>query len=348
MKKLSYVMLLVLIGITYLSSPAVYSCTAIYLNREKKISARNIDINIEKTILSVSPRGSEHNAVINNSKQTPLKWKSKYGNIIFTLVMPKKGFNSPVEKNSVLGSVDGINEHGLKIGAYYNFSAYPQTNNDLPVLDAGSWVQYFLDNFKSVDEAVKFIESQTIYIVIEQQNDDLLMQLHYYLHDKTGDSAIVEYINGKVVIYNNPKVNALANTPYAEEVKKLKEYKTFGGNKIIPGGFSSLQRFVRAAYYLKRIPKEIGPNYTLIDAAIEVIQSCNQPPIQSYYGLPGWGNKPLPSVTLYTVITDISDMKIYYRTLSGPNFVTIDFNKFDFSKGQKIKYLPVPGGKLTE
>ncbi|MCP4178111.1 MAG: linear amide C-N hydrolase [bacterium] len=153
------------------------------------------------------------------------------------------------------------------------------------------------------------------------------MDLHYFIHDRTGASAIVEYLNGKLKIINNPRIDVITNTPYTEALKKINTYKGFGGSKTIPGGPESIQRFVRAAYYLKHIPKNILSNYSLTNAAVQVINECVQPPVNNIK-LPD--GKIFKSITYWSIISNLTTSKIFYKTLTGPNYREININKINF------------------
>ena len=57
-----------------------------------------------------------------------------------------------------------------------------------------AWVQYMLDNFATVDEAVAFIDEDTFQVVSDMMPDgSRLATLHLSASDATGDCAIFEY-----------------------------------------------------------------------------------------------------------------------------------------------------------
>ncbi|HJO94858.1 MAG TPA: linear amide C-N hydrolase [Victivallales bacterium] len=333
----------IITGMLFLQATQIFACTGIFINRSQKISARNYDFNTASGTLAISPIGTEHVSNTNTHNQKPLRWKTKYGNVIFYAVLTKKGHNTPRGKNTILCGIDGTNQYGFNVGIFYLGETKYLSPNNLPVLDAGMWTQYFLDNFRTVKKAVQFLKTQKKFRVISCNNKDINMDLHYFIHDKTGASAIVEYLNGRLKIIENPKVNVIANTPYDKAMEKLKDYISFGGTKTIPGGFESIQRFVRGAYYLHNIPKKTGKKYSLVDAAIEVIQSCTQPPVQEY---PLNDGIFFPSMTCWTIVSNLTNNCIYYRTLDGPNFKEINLNKINFKEGGKERYHLLKGKSI--
>jgi choloylglycine hydrolase len=84
--------------------------------------------------------------------------------------------------------------------------------------------------------------------------------VHLSLADKTGDSAIIEYIGGKVKIYHSRNYTVMTNSPtFDRQLKLARDHKGLGGDKPLPGTSEASDRFVRASYYLKYLP---GPgNY---------------------------------------------------------------------------------------
>ncbi len=48
----------------------------------------------------------------------------------------------------------------------------------------------------------------------------------------------------------------MTNEPtYDKQIENLKQYRTFGGQKALPGERTPTDRFVRAAYYAGGLPK---------------------------------------------------------------------------------------------
>jgi penicillin V acylase-like amidase (Ntn superfamily) len=80
--------------------------------------------------------------------------------------------------------------------------------------------------------------------------------VHVSLSDKSGDSAVIEYIGGKARIYHDKRFTVMTNEPtYDKQIENLKQYRTFGGDKPLPGERTPSDRFVRAAYYANGLPK---------------------------------------------------------------------------------------------
>ena len=79
--------------------------------------------------------------------------------------------------------------------------------------------------------------------------------LHLAIEDASGDSAVLEYVGGKLVVHHGKDVTVMTNEPTLEEqLTNLKRYKLFGGSLPMPGDVDPASRFVRAASYLKTLP----------------------------------------------------------------------------------------------
>ena len=154
------------------------------------------------------PRGVKHSGLVEN----PITWTSKYGSLIIAS-FPEKG---------KAGVSDGINEKGLAVNLLWlDKSDYGPRHKKLPGLAVSLWAQYFLDNFATVDEAVRSIMEKPFQVVTfsltTSQGFVRLGHLHLSLEDKTGDSAILEYVGGKLNIHHNKKYAIMTNEPPFEE-----------------------------------------------------------------------------------------------------------------------------------
>ncbi|MDE4970052.1 linear amide C-N hydrolase, partial [Francisella tularensis] len=75
---------------------------------------------------------------------------------------------------------------------------------------------------------------------IEINGKESNIPVHYMDEYKTGDSALIEYINGKLTVHRNDK--AISNEPsYDEQQKILRQAQGLGFYNIVklPGGAHS-------------------------------------------------------------------------------------------------------------
>lgn len=126
-----------------MTSSVSYSCTTVFANNKgsNKVVARTVDLYVSDTpMLVVNPRDSQHNG---DAGANSLSWKCKYGNLVVT------AFHTPT-------ATDGINEKGLAAHILYlSDTEYPTIDKTKPQISNGMWAQYALDNYATVDEALK-------------------------------------------------------------------------------------------------------------------------------------------------------------------------------------------------
>ncbi|MFN7097349.1 MAG: linear amide C-N hydrolase, partial [Gammaproteobacteria bacterium] len=266
--------------------------------------------------LVIYPEGISRNG---QTPQNPLQWTSKYGSVVVT------------EFNSNTAS-DGINEQGLAVHLLYlDGSQYETRNVKLPGLSNLLWAQYMLDNFKTVDEALANLDKYQIEATTLKGRQ---WPIHIALEDATGDSAIIEYINGKPVIHHGAQYRVMTNEPaYDTQLANLKNYKLFGGTLPMPGDIDPLARFVRASSYLKTLPTPKNETQALADA-LAVIRTTMVP-----FGAEDTSGSTISTDTWPTRWVSLGDLtnKIYYfNSTDAPNIVWVDLNKINFAKDNKV------------
>ncbi|MDO8527671.1 MAG: linear amide C-N hydrolase, partial [Deltaproteobacteria bacterium] len=194
-----------------------------------------------KTNLWILPQGIERDGGIGKNS---MHWKSKYGSLV-----------APIYD---MASTDGMNEKGFSANLLYLTEAdYGKRDPSIPGMSVGFWAQFFLDNFATVKEAVHYMETHPMQLVeVKVASTGKAGSGHLSLADASGDSAIVEYIHGRQKIYHGRQYQVMTNSPpYQEQLIQLKKYRGFGGKQPLPGTSQAADRFVRAAAYLKDLPR---------------------------------------------------------------------------------------------
>ncbi|STX55661.1 choloylglycine hydrolase [Legionella beliardensis] len=297
---------------------ASYSCTTAFWNNnsEAKVVARSVDLfkpDLPKII--VYPRGTaRHGDAGDNS----LEWKSKYGNVVVS------------EFNSTAAS-DGINEHGLVAHLLYlTGSTYEERDKTRPAISNTLWAQYILDNYKTVNEVIAATDKfQIIATVVSNQK----WPLHLNIQDSSGDAAVIEFINGKKVIYHGPQYTTMTNEPaYNIQLANLKRYKSFGGKLPLPGDSDPLSRFVRVATYLKTLP---APNN--IQETVAGVLSVMRTAMVPFGAVDTSGNKTEDAwPTRWVSVADMTNKIYYFSPTTTPNIIWLDLNTLDFAEGKPV------------
>jgi choloylglycine hydrolase len=309
--------ILLLTTLVIASSPA-YSCTTVFANDKgsNKVVARTVDLYVSDTPMLVThPRGTKHSG---DAGENSLSWKSKYGNLVVT------AFHTQTAS-------DGINEKGLAAHLLYLAGTeYPAVDKTKPQISNGAWAQYVLDNYATVDEAIKGMKDLQI---TPTKINNKTWPLHLALEDRTGDSAIIEFVQGKMKIYHGSQYQIMTNEPaYDIQLSNLKRYQGFGGKLPLPGDPDPLSRFVRSAAYLKTSP--VASNkIEAVANVLSVIRTAMTP----FGAVDTSGNKTEDAwATRWVSVADITNTVYYFNSTSAPNIIWVDLNKIDFKEGAAV------------
>ncbi|WP_246752948.1 linear amide C-N hydrolase [Sinorhizobium sp. BG8] len=295
------------------ASPAAEACTRfVYVGPDNHVvTARSMDWKLDvATNLWIFPRGMKRNGAAGPNS---IEWTSRYGSVIAT------GYD--------VSTTDGMNEKGLVANVLWLVeSEYPKFDGKKPGLTIAAWAQYVLDNFTSVEEAVEALRQEPFTIVTDSvPGEDRLTTLHLSISDKTGDSAIVEYIDGKQVIHHDRKYQVMTNSPIFDKQLALNEYwKQIGGTVMLPGTNRAADRFARASFYVNAIPKEEDLNRALA-SVFSVIRNVSVP-----FGITT-PNEPNISSTRWRTVADQKRGLYFFESALTPNTFWVDLNKIDFS-----------------
>lgn len=322
------------LGMAALSS--ANACTRAFMNMypDYMVSARNLDFfGPADPSLVITPKGIKHTGSDGpNAKQ----WETRYGSVVIYAdgVFP----------------MDGINERGLAGHTlYYTNGKQVQADNlDKPELDSRAWLSYLLDNYSTVNDAVKGLED--VRLVAKKLPIDYASDTkHIAIEDITGDSAIIEIDNGKVKVYHNRDYRVMTNPPsYEEQLKNLKKYEAVDSDNI-PGTQSAEDRFVRTSINVKNIPhpdnKAQAQGFILSavnNAAFPInYPDASDPMVKSitaaYAKYSKYPQENKGTATYWTTIADLSHGEYHFKSVFAPSEVMVNLKEINFSVGQPVK-----------
>lgn len=283
------------------------------------VTARSMDWKSDiATNLWIFPRGM---ARTGQAGADSIAWTATYGSVIAS------GYD--------ISTTDGVNEAGLAANLLWLVeSEYPQESNGRPGLAISLWAQYALDNFGSVAEAVAALRNEPFHLVTDNvPGESRLATLHLSLSDASGDSAIVEYIEGRQVIHHDRAYQVMTNSPTFEQQLALNSYwQQIGGTVMLPGTNRSADRFACAMFYVNAIPKSEDPVVALA-SVFSVIRNVSVP-----YGITTPG-EPNISSTRWRTVVDHTRRLYFFESALTPNTFWVDLNGVDFDArtGQVMK-----------
>jgi penicillin V acylase-like amidase (Ntn superfamily) len=274
------------------------------------------------------PRGLEQNGAggINS-----LKWTTKYGAIVVAGTTDPEG---PID-----GIFDGMNEAGLVANLLYlgESDFGPAPTDDRPRLSFAAWVQYVLTTYKTVNEVVDAFTDPAIYVVPINFGPGGAAKptVHLSVTDASGDSAIIEYLDGKPVIHHGREYQVMTNSPtYDEQLKLDAQWDNVDKNTDLPGSIQSADRFVRASYYLENLPQTTDQRQA-VAGVFSVMRNVSVP----------WGvgdpEHPNLSPTYWRSVADSTTKVYYFESALSPNIVWVNLNNINFAPGSGVRAVAV-------
>ncbi|MEB3767490.1 linear amide C-N hydrolase [Acinetobacter sp. MD2] len=302
------------------SSDLALACTrVVYLGDNQTVmTARSMDWKSDvQTNLWILPNKVKRTGMAGPNS---IEWTSKYGSVVAT------GYD--------ISTTDGVNEKGLAANLLWLVeSQYPnKAQATKPPLSISLWAQYVLDNFATVDEAVTALEKEPFTLVVAAiPGETRLATLHLSISDASGDSAIIEYINGKQVIHHSRHYQVMTNSPIFEQQLALNTYwQQIGGTVMLPGTNRAADRFARASFYTHAIPKNASSKETLA-SVFSVIRNASVP-----FGL-NTPEEPNISSTRWRTVVDHKNRQYFFESAVSPNVFWVDLKDINFNNGQTLK-----------
>ncbi|MBY0225050.1 MAG: linear amide C-N hydrolase [Hyphomicrobium sp.] len=298
---------------------------AVYFGKEgQTVTGRTMDwfVSDMDTNLWLYPRGLERTS---NTK-TPFTWKSKYGSVVTTIY---EG-----------AAADGMNEEGLVANLLYLAeSKYPAASADdeRPTLPNSAWVQYVLDSYATTAEAVEALRKEEFRMVPIQAPTGEPGTVHLSISDASGDSAIFEYIDGKLTIHHGKQYQVMTNSPTFDRQLPLVDYwKEIGGSTFLPGTNRATDRFARLSYYVNEAKQTADPR----EAVATVFSLMRNVSVPIGIKIPG---KPNIADTLWLTVSDQKNKVYYYQSTNSPSIVWAKMGELDFNEGSGARKLQLDG-----
>lgn len=316
-------LLAVAVGITAVQS--VDACTRVLWNDNElaTVVGRTMDWpESTEPVLTVMPRGMQRDGGRTGNvvtvEENPATWTSEYASMVTTIYG--------------IGSVDGFNERGLAGHLLYlKATDFGPRDPSKPGVQAGLWLQYVLDNAATVDEALALLESIQV-VMTEANGHDA--NVHLALEDASGDSAIIEYIDGEPVVHHDRDYRIMTNDPtYDRQLELLAEhdFSNPSSDTPLPGNVKATDRFQRAAYYLQMLPEPESEREAI--AGILAIARNVSVPFGAPYQEFGIYN------TEYRTAINLADRRYFFELTTSPSVIWSDLSKFDLREGAPVMTL---------
>lgn len=309
------------------SSVPADACTrAVYLGPDGMVvTGRTMDWKEDpQSNIYFFPRGMERRGGITDNC---IKWTSTYGSVVTA------GYD--------IGICDGMNERGLVANLLFLAeSDYHRPGDNRPVMGLAVWTQYVLDNFATVDEAVDELGKELFRIDDPDLPNGAKSTLHLSISDPTGNSAIFEYIAGKLVIHSGKDCQVMTNSPSYDRQQTLDDYwNQIGGLVMLPGTNRASDRFVRASFYINALP-QTSDYRQAVAGVFSVMRNVSVP---LGISIP---SQPNIASTRWRTVADQKNLVYYFESTLSPDILWIDLKKLDFSPEGKVRKLSLTNGEI--
>lgn len=242
----------------------------------------------------------------------PLRWTSRYASLVTTIYG--------------LGTVDGVNEAGLAGHCLYlQATDFGVRDPAKPAVAASQWLQYLLDQAATVAEALTLLAGVDILKVSARGRDS---NLHLAIEDAGGDSAIVEYVQGRRVVHHGRQFALMTNDPTYDEQLALLSRQDFShprSDMPLPGNVNAVDRFQRAAYYRALLP-EPESERAAVAAVLAIMRNVSVPFGAPYHDF-GIYN------TEYRTVTDLTDRRYFFELTTSPNVIWVELDRLNLAAG---------------
>lgn len=248
------------------------------------------------------------------------RWISKYGSVV---AVSYDG-----------GITEGLNDQGLVMNSLFCKTAVYRTpeiaGSGTPVMSLSVIISYFLDNFATVDEVAQWLETNDFAIAGKTFDSGTVSLLHFGLTDRSGETLLMEYVDGKLTTYRGRDLLVLTNDPNYTDMKAINKYwQNIGGTHMLPGTVTSPDRFVRADFFINHVPKAVST----LDAWAELSSIMAYVSVPMGYELPG---SPNVSSTQWRSISDCQNLKYYFKFADSMGDFYVDMGSLLLKRGAPI------------
>ena len=262
-------------------------CTAITLRSQQgeTFFGRNMDFSYEiEPHIYIVPRNYQWDNVLNEGK---IRDSYRFMGI-------------GQELDGLLAFFDGVNEMGFAAAALYfagdaAYDTQPEAQSP-DQISSFDFLHYILGRCASVKDLAVILKNLAI-VGQEDPVTGTAAPLHWIAADRSGECVVIELTERGKTVFDNP-IGVMANSPdfqwhmtnlrnYMEAAPRQKEeawwaglrltpFGQAGGTQILPGGYTSPERFVRTAYLKSHIPTPQSSDEAVV-SCFHVMESVTVP-----------------------------------------------------------------------
>lgn len=341
----SYIFVMMLVAMR------LFACTGVLILSEDQVavSGRTLEFGVELDMsVAVVPRNFSFEGKTSIGKG--MSYTSKYA------ATGVYCFDEPV-------LMDGVNEKGLVAAAFYfpGYANYVQVTrknqtNALSPIDFPNWI---LTQFETVDEVKEGLSSVVIVPTIYADWGPSAPPMHYIVYDRLGRSIVIEPLDQKLIVYENP-IGVITNSPtfdwhltnlgnyinltpfnidpIAIRGLKINPFGQGSGMLGLPGDFTPPSRFIRATLFSAM---SVAPKDGL-GAVEQTFHILNQFDIPLGVIRDEQSEKIVYDATLMTSVKNSATLEYFYTSYNNPTVEFVDLKQFDLN-AKEIKSKKIEG-----
>ncbi len=298
-------------------APVAQACTrAVYLGPEGRVlTGRSMDWKLPMVSnLWAFPRGMARDGA---AGERSAEWVSRHGSLVVT------GYD--------ISTADGMNEAGLVVNLLWEVEAtYPEDDGATPRISISVFPQYLLDRYATVAEAVEDLRENPVLVQggeVPVGPPGRAATVHVSLSDASGDSAVIEFVNGAMTVWHDRSYQVMTNEPtFDRQLAILQYWQGVNPREFLPGTVRATDRFVRAQFYINAVVQSADPRI----AAASVFSVIRQTSVPWGISIEG---QPNLSTTRWRVVADHKDRRYYVESVISPSIFWADLGKLDLSEG---------------
>jgi penicillin V acylase-like amidase (Ntn superfamily) len=195
----------------------------------------------------------------------------------------------------------GMNEKGLVVELMWlDGTQYPNPD-ERPALGVLQWIQYQLDNCAEISDVIA--TDKLVRIASKGTTP-----LHYLVADAKGGVATIEFLEGKMIVHegNNLPFPVLTNDSYQSSAEVALKGPGYASN-------NSLERFTQTCELINEL-RQSSEDIPLQDYSFKILDKVAQ-----------------GSFTKWSIVYDVVNKKVYYKTARFQDVRDFSFSDFDFN-----------------
>jgi choloylglycine hydrolase len=324
-----------------------FACSGITLHTvdNHPVTARTIEWAATPltTMYVVVPRGQVQQSFLPDGTMAGHQFTAQYGYV-----------GIAVENDAFV--MEGINEAGLSAGLFYfpqygEYQPYDPQKKEQSVSDM-QLVAWILSNFSSINSLKAGIEDIRVIAT-----DPRASTVHWRITESNGRQVVLEIVNQQLRFHENP-LGVITNSPdFQWHITNLNNYvnlsagsinhrqvgalhlNAFGGGSGLhglPGDMTPPSRFIRAAFFQSTAPR-LGDEDATVVQAFHLLNNFDIPVGIQFADPREVPN--MPSATQVTIASDLSNLRLYYRTMYDASIRCIDLKDINF---KRVKFQSAP------